>query len=144
MTDETNKVTRPQTMPEDLGAAETRYRRLFESARDGILILDADSRKIIYVNPFMVEFLGYSPDEFLGRELWEIGLLKDKEESQVAFRELQDVGYIRHEDLLLKTKTGRASRSRVDLSRLRGGQSSGNSVQHPGHHRTQTLRDSTP
>lgn len=106
MTDETNKVTRHKTAPEDLRASEIRYRRLFESARDGILILDAASRKITDVNPFMVEFLDYSRDEFLGKELWEIGLFKNKDESQAAFRELQATGYIRYEDMPLQTKAG--------------------------------------
>ncbi|HVG33658.1 MAG TPA: PAS domain S-box protein, partial [Pyrinomonadaceae bacterium] len=107
MTDETHKVIRQRTVPEDLRASEIRYRRLFESARDGILILDADSRKITDVNPFMVEFLGYSPNEFLGRELWEIGLFKDKDESQAAFGELQATGYIRYENMPLQTKAGK-------------------------------------
>ena len=107
MTDETNKVTRHQTVSEDLRASEIRYRRLFESARDGILILDAASRKIIDVNPFMVELLGYSRDEFLGKELWEIGLFRDKDESQSAFRELQEKGYIRYENMPLQTRAGK-------------------------------------
>jgi len=106
VTDETNRVTPPHTVPEDLHTSEIRYRRLFESARDGILILDAVSRKITDVNPFMVELLGYSRAEFLGQELWEIGLLKDQEESGAAFRELQEKGYIRYEDLPLETKGG--------------------------------------
>ena len=106
VTDETNKATQHQTLPEDLRSSEIRYRRLFESARDGILILDAANRKITDVNPFMVEFLGYSHDEFLGKELWEIGLFKDKDESQAAFRELQESGYIRYEDMPLETRGG--------------------------------------
>lgn len=106
MTDETNKVTQHKT-GQDLQASEIRYRRLFESARDGILILDAASRKITDVNPFMVELLGYSRDEFLGTELWEIGLFQDKDESQTAFRELQEKGYIRYEDMPLQTKAGK-------------------------------------
>lgn len=106
MTDETNKVIHRQLMSEEVQASEIRFRRLFESARDGILILDADSRKITDVNPFMVEFLGYSRDEFLDKELWEIGLFKDKDESQAAFRELQARGYIRYEDLALETRAG--------------------------------------
>ena len=64
---------------DSLSAPEVRYRRIFESARDGILILDASTRKIIDANPFMIELLGYSQNELLGRELWEIGLLKDEE-----------------------------------------------------------------
>ncbi len=56
MTDKTNKIIRHKTVPDDLQASEIRYRRLFESARDGILILDAANRQITDVNPFMVEF----------------------------------------------------------------------------------------
>ena len=89
-----------------LRASEIRYRRLFEAARDGILILDAVSLRITDVNPFMTELLGYSRDEFIGKELWEIGLFKDKEASQGAFRELQTEGYLRYEDLPLQTTQG--------------------------------------
>ncbi len=94
-------------MQEKLRRSELRYRRLFESARDGILILDEVTRKITDVNPFMVELLGYSRDEFLGKELWEIGLLKDAEASLNAFRELQEKGYIRYEDLPLQSTEGK-------------------------------------
>ena len=89
-----------------LRISELRYRRLFEAARDGILILDAVTLKITDVNPFMTELLGYSHAEFLGKELWEIGLLKDEEASREAFRILQDKSFIRYEDLPLQTKAG--------------------------------------
>src|ERR1700735_4050977 len=85
--------------------SEIRYRRLFEAARDGILILDPGTRKITDANPFMSELLGYPHEELLGKELWEIGLLKDEEASQAAFRELQEKQYIRYEDLPLQTKS---------------------------------------
>jgi len=91
---------------EDLRISEIRYRRLFETARDGILILDAETRKITDVNPFMSELLDYTREEFLGKELWEIGLLKDEEVSAAAFRELQEKHYIRYEDLPLENKHG--------------------------------------
>ncbi len=90
---------------EDLQASEIRYRRLFEAARDGILILDAVSRKITDANPYMTELLNYSRDDFLGKELWEIGILQDKEASAAAFRQLQENGYIRYEEFL-KTSGG--------------------------------------
>ena len=35
--------------------SEVRYRRLFQTAKDGILILDADTGKILDANPFMAE-----------------------------------------------------------------------------------------
>jgi len=83
---------------EDLRISEIRYRRLFESARDGILILDFETRKIVDANPYMVELLDYPREYFLGKELLEIGLLKDEAESAAAFRELQANHYIRYED----------------------------------------------
>jgi PAS domain S-box-containing protein len=86
--------------------SEIRYRRLFEAARDGILILDPDTRKITDANPFMSELLGYPHNELLGKELWQIGLLKDERASQSAFRELKKSHFIRYEDLPLQTKKG--------------------------------------
>jgi two-component system cell cycle sensor histidine kinase/response regulator CckA len=87
--------------------SEVRYRRLFESAKDGILILDAETGQISDVNPFLLEMLGYSHEELLGKELWEIGLFKDIVDSRDAFAELQKERYIRYENLPLETKEGR-------------------------------------
>ena len=98
------KLTRPK---ETLRTSEIRYRRLFESAQDGILILNADTLRITDVNPFMSELLNYSHDEFLDKELWEIGVFNDKDASQQAFRQLQLTGYLRYEDLPLQTKEGK-------------------------------------
>jgi PAS domain-containing protein len=68
--------------------SEIRYRRLFESAKDGILILDADTGKIVDVNPFMETLLGYTHEEYLGKSLWEIGAFKDEAANKAAFLEL--------------------------------------------------------
>ncbi|MDT5122163.1 MAG: hypothetical protein QOC96_1645 [Acidobacteriota bacterium] len=92
---------------ESLRESEIRYRRLFEAARDGILILNADTLKITDANPFMTELLGYSRDEFMGKELWEIGFFNDKKASQATFRALQKAGYVRYADLPLQTKEGK-------------------------------------
>jgi PAS domain S-box-containing protein len=83
-----------------------RYRRLFEAAKDGILILDAETLKIIDSNPFMTDLLGYSHDEFFGKQLWEIGLFADKAASQAAYRELQNNGFIRYDHLPLENRNG--------------------------------------
>ena len=101
-------TTNPHSSPEELRTSEIRYRRLFEAARDGILILDVSTLKITDVNPFMSELLGYGREHFLGKELWEIGLFKDKEASKKAFNELQSSGYMRHEDLPLIAADGTA------------------------------------
>ena len=101
------EVRRARRQAEDaLHIAETRYRRLFEAARDGILLLATVTHRITDVNPFMVELLGYTRDEFLGKEVWEIGVLADAAASQEACRALQVTGYIRYDDVPLQTKAG--------------------------------------
>jgi PAS domain S-box-containing protein/putative nucleotidyltransferase with HDIG domain len=87
--------------------SELRYRRLFETAQDGILILDAGTGMIEDVNPYLIKMLGYSREEFVQKKLWEVGAFKDIQASRDAFEVLQDSEYIRYEDLPLKTKDGR-------------------------------------
>ena len=92
---------------QSLKNSEIRYRRLFEAAQDGILILDASTGMIEDVNPFLIKMLGYSREEFIKKKLWEVGAFKDIEASKEAFEALQEKEYIRYEDLPLKTKDGR-------------------------------------
>jgi PAS domain S-box-containing protein len=87
--------------------SELRYRRLFETAQDGILILDAETGTITDVNPFLIDMLGYSLEEFVQKKLWEVGAFKDIEASQGAFEALQKNQYIRYEDLPLRAKNGK-------------------------------------
>lgn len=90
-----------------LSDSEIRYRRLFESAKDGILILDAETGMIVDVNPFLIELLGFSHEQFLGKKIWELGFFKDIFANQAKFLELQQKKYIRYEDLPLETAEGR-------------------------------------
>ncbi|HEX2770719.1 MAG TPA: HD domain-containing phosphohydrolase [Geobacteraceae bacterium] len=87
--------------------SELRYRRLFESAQDGILILNAETGSISDVNPFLIDMLGYSREEFVEKKLWEVGAFKDIEASRNSFLALQKNEFIRYENLPLKTKGGR-------------------------------------
>ena len=100
-------ITERSQMADSLAASELRFRRLFEAAKDGILILDANSGEITDANPFVLDLLGYSRAELLGKHLWDIGLLGDADTSRASFRELQEKGYVRYEDLPLETKNGR-------------------------------------
>ena len=86
--------------------SEKRYRRLFESAKDGILILDADTGEVDDVNPFLLRLLGYSYDALCGKHIWEIGVFKDIVASKDAFKALQENEYIRYDDLPLETLDG--------------------------------------
>jgi PAS domain S-box-containing protein len=92
---------------EKLKQSEIRYRRLFESAKDGILILDYDTGDIVDANPYIVKIIDYPFEEILGKKLWEIGLFSNKEESELAFIELQSTGYLRYEDRPIKRRNGR-------------------------------------
>ena len=106
-----SKITRDRTeamrKESEIRDSEVRFRRLFETARDGILILDSSDGQITDANPYIIELLGYSTGELIGKELWQIGLFQDIEASQAAFQELQQEGYIRYHDLPLETKSGR-------------------------------------
>jgi PAS domain S-box-containing protein len=90
-----------------LRLSEARYRRLFETAPDGILILDAETGQVVDANPFMRALLGYSPEEFLGKKLWEIGPFKGIEVSKTVFAELQIKDSVRYESMSLERKDGR-------------------------------------
>jgi two-component system CheB/CheR fusion protein len=92
---------------ESLTISETRYRRLFESAKDGILILDAETGKIMDVNPFLIDLLEYSQEQFIAKAIWEIGFLKDIVANQDKFAELQQKEFVRYENLPLETADGR-------------------------------------
>ncbi len=103
--------TQRQRSEEALLASELRYRRLFESAQDGILILDAETGMVVDVNPFLIKMLGFSHEQFLGKKLWELGFFKDIVANQDNFAELQQKEYIRYENKPLETADGR----RIDV-----------------------------
>ena len=90
----------------EMRRSEMRYRRLFEAARDGVLILDCDTRKIVDANPFIAELLGYTRQELCGKELFEIGLLKDRAANAAAFHTLLAEGRIRYDNLPLRATDG--------------------------------------
>ncbi len=93
-------------MMESLKGSELRYRRLFEAAMDGILILNARTGAITDVNPFLVNLLGYSRHEFIEKKIWEAGAFKDINASKEAFQVLQKEEQIRYKDLPLRAKSG--------------------------------------
>ena len=103
--------TQERAAQEAVGASEVRYRRLFESAKDGILILDGESGMVVDANPFLAELLGFSREECLGKTIWELGAFKAIAADPARFSKLQDQDYIRYEDLPLETRDGR----RIDV-----------------------------
>jgi PAS domain S-box-containing protein len=96
--------TRSEQAVRDSGVS---YRRLFEAAKDGILILDINTGRITDVNPFLVELLGFSHSEILGRTVGELSPFKDIESNQAMLERLQTTGFVRYEDLPLQARDGR-------------------------------------
>jgi PAS domain S-box-containing protein len=88
-------------------ASELSYRRLFEAAKDGILILDVDTGRISDVNPFLIELLGSSHSEMVGTPIWELGPFRDIVSNKAKFEQLRQQGYVRYENLPLETTDGR-------------------------------------
>jgi PAS domain S-box-containing protein len=102
------RVERAKTSGElAVHASEVSYRRLFEAARDGILILDAETGRISNANPFLVELLGFSRSEMIGKTVGELSPFKDIEPNKVMLQRLQKEGYVRYENLPLETTDGR-------------------------------------
>ena len=94
--------------PSTWSTPDTSYRRLFETAKDGILVLDAASGRILDANPFMAQLMGCSKAALLGTQLWHIGVFADIEATEAALRALREHGYVRYEHLSIETTTGRA------------------------------------
>ncbi|MCE7904525.1 MAG: PAS domain S-box protein [Anaerolineae bacterium CFX3] len=84
--------------------SESRYRRLFESAPDGILIVDAETGTIVDANPRFLAMLGYPLDEIAGKEIWRIHA--DAQSARRAFAGLLEKGFVRHNHLPLKKRDG--------------------------------------
>jgi PAS domain S-box-containing protein len=100
-------ITARREALEGMRVSEIRYRRLFEAAHDGVLLIDPGTNLIIDANPFMTRLLGYSRDQLIGKELYEIGLLKDEAASRKMFRQLKKSDEVRYEDLPLGSRAGR-------------------------------------
>ena len=100
-------ITGRRTAEHKVEISEVRFRRLFEAAHDGILMIDVKTHRITDVNPFLVELLDYPRDYFIGKELWEIGVFRDKDANKSAMKELQINGSIRYENLPLQDRNGR-------------------------------------
>jgi PAS domain S-box-containing protein len=109
------QIERAQTRAEEgetrselaIKASELSYRRLFETAQDGVLILDVDTGRITDVNPFLFKLLGFSRSEMIGKTVGELSPFKDIESNKVMLARLQKNGYVRYEDLPLETRDGR-------------------------------------
>ena len=100
-------ITDRKLAENQLRDSEMRYRRLFEAAKDGVLLLDAETGMVTDVNPFLIKLLDFSHEQFLNKAVWDLGFFKDVWANQAKFMELQQTGYVRYDDLPLETADGR-------------------------------------
>ena len=105
-------ITDRKTAEAGLRTSEIRYRRLFEAAQDGVLILDPATRKIIDANPFMTTLLGYARDQLIGMELYQSGFLADAQASRDLFQTLTATRQVRYENLPLQNQGADFGKSR--------------------------------
>ncbi|MBI3900162.1 MAG: EAL domain-containing protein [Gammaproteobacteria bacterium] len=96
---------------EALRVSEVRYRGLFETANDGILLLDSETGQINDVNTAFIKMFGYSYEEFLGKALWEIEPFKAAPSFQTFFEQIHGDETVCFEQPLLLTKSG----ARIDV-----------------------------
>jgi PAS domain S-box-containing protein len=99
-------VTEDRRKEKALSASELRYRRLFETAKEGILILEPATGMVVDVNPFLISLLGFSREQFLGKAIWELGFFRDIVANEDKFTQLREKEYIRYENMPLETIDG--------------------------------------
>jgi len=100
-------ITARKQAEEAIRTSELGYRRLFEAAKEGILILEADTGRISDVNPFLIEMLGFSHGELVGTPIWELGPFRDIVSNKAKFEQLYQQGHVLYENLPLETSDGR-------------------------------------
>jgi PAS domain S-box-containing protein len=88
-------------------AAEIQYRRLFESAKDALLVLDSPSGIVLDVNPCFLELFRYPKAELLNRPFWEIPPFLDVEEMRRLLPETLENGIMRYDSVPLRARDQR-------------------------------------
>ena len=89
-------------------AAEARYRRLFESARDGIMVVDADSGVIADLNPYIEQLLGYPREKLIGKPFWQTQPFRNTPQAQDLLGRIIEQGTMQVPDFTSDTQDGRA------------------------------------
>lgn len=100
-------VTEHNRLENLLMDSEERFRRLFETAEDGILLLEKSEGKIAHVNPSVTRICGYSEEECVGKDLKDIGILHHMGDIFEITKMLTNEGIIHQNDITIKTKTGK-------------------------------------
>jgi PAS domain S-box-containing protein len=99
-------ITERKRLEALLTESEERFRRLFETASDGIVLLEKGEGKITHANPATEKMMGYTREESIGNKLQDIGISLDLGDFQTTMENLNKSGMIQYDDVPAKTKTG--------------------------------------
>lgn len=99
-------ITERRRLEDLLTESEERYRRLFETANDGILLLEKHEGNITHANPAITEMLGYTKEECIGKKLKNIGFSLAVDDFKKIMQELDKNGIINYDDVPVQTKVG--------------------------------------
>jgi len=99
-------ITERKRLEDLLTESEERYRRIFETANDGIVLLEKHQGNIIHANPAAEKMLGYSKEEYIGKKLQDIGVSLDMGDFPAIMQLLDKSGIINYDDVQVKTKSG--------------------------------------
>jgi PAS domain S-box-containing protein len=102
------EIAERRAIEKQLWISENRYRRLFESSMDGILMVDPGSGIVTEANPALTRLLGHTREEVLGQELWQTGLFANRKASTAFLRELQKQRVLHYDAMPLRTRDGRS------------------------------------
>jgi two-component system cell cycle sensor histidine kinase/response regulator CckA len=89
-----------------LQVSEAQHRLVFETAREGIWLMDAKSGVLLDVNPFFQDLVGFARQELVGRKPWDIGLFADGETARSRFEANFAGGFGVEQEVAMRTKTG--------------------------------------
>lgn len=99
-----------------LQVSELMFRNLFESAQDGIFIMDAQKGNIINANPFLLKMLDCSREDLMGRHYNEVSFLAASGIIDKIFRELKDKAYVLYDDVSIQNSKAKAMDAEVRAS----------------------------
>ncbi|MDT8318228.1 MAG: PAS domain S-box protein [bacterium] len=99
-------VTERRQLEKELRESEETFRHTFETSRDGLLLVEPQTGEIKRVNPAIVEILDRPAGELVGKNLWDVGLLKETVDVQGLMRKLKGEGFIFYDAAPLKTRQG--------------------------------------
>jgi PAS domain S-box-containing protein len=98
-------ITEHKRLEDLLTESEGRYRHVFETASDGIVLFEKREGKITHANQAVEKMLGYSLEESVGKKLQDIGIV-DIDDFQTLMQNLNEIGITNYTDVLIKTKSG--------------------------------------